>query len=280
MSNPAETYERYMVPAFFGPWASRLLEWAAPGPGERVLDVASGTGVVARQAAPIVGRSGHVVGVDFSPHMLAVAREAARGDGLAIEWREGRAEALPFADGSFDLVLCQFALMFFADRSAAVAEMLRVLRPGGRAGLSVFQPLDRHPFYETLHEAILRRLGASGVEDIFSLGDAATLQALMAAAGFRRVEIEPVRMTARFPDPDAFLAGEIDVDTASVPSMQHLDPAARKALAAAIREEMEGPLREHVEDHHVVLPFHANFVRAERANAGTTAHPPASTADR
>src|SRR5688572_23572657 len=122
-SHPAETYERFMVPPLFAPAAARLLDLARPRPGERVLDVGCGTGIVARRAAPVVGGNGTVVGVDFTPGMLDVARATAEREGLAIEWREGRAEALPFGDGGFDLVLCQFALMFFADRAAALTEM-------------------------------------------------------------------------------------------------------------------------------------------------------------
>lgn len=264
MSNPAETYESYMVPTLFAPWASYLIQSANPQPGERVLDVACGTGIIARRVAPRVGLNGKVIGLDLNPNMLTVARAAAEREGLAIEWREDRAEKLPFQDGSFDLVLCQFALMFFADRHAALAEMHRVLTKGGRVSLSVWQGLERHPFYQTLDDVIQRRLGMSGVQEPFALGDAGELRTLLTEAGFQHVEIEPVSMTARFPDPEGFLAGEIDVDTAAIPSMQHLDARARQALIAAIREDMAAPLREVTQDNHVVLPFHAHIARAER----------------
>lgn len=267
MSNPAETYESYMVPTLFAPWASRLIQSANPQPGERVLDVACGTGIVARRAAPRVGANGKVSGLDLNPNMLVVARAAAEREGLAIEWHEDRAEKLPFPDGSFGLVLCQFGLMFFARRHAALAEMHRVLADGGRVLLSVWQGLDRHPFYQTLHDVIQQRLGISGVQDPFALGDADQLRTLLTEAGFRHVEIEPVSMTARFPDPEAFLAGEIDVDTAAIPSMQHLDAQARQAITVAIRADMEAPLRAVTQDDHVVIPFHAHIARAERRSA-------------
>jgi ubiquinone/menaquinone biosynthesis C-methylase UbiE len=264
MSNPAEGYESFMVPTLFGPWASLLVESAAPQPGEHILDVASGTGVVARRAAPKARPNGRVVGLDISPNMLAVARAAAEREGFAIEWREGQAEKLPFPDGSFDLVLCQFALMFFVDRAAAVAEMHRVLKPGGRLWLSVFQGIERHPFYVTLDEAILKHLRDSGVGAIFSLGDAETLRRLLANAGFRNVEVEPLSMTSRFPNPDGFLAGEIDVDTAAIPSMQHLDDASRRALVAKIAVDMAAPLRGVTEGGDVVLAFHVHNAHGER----------------
>jgi len=264
MSNPAENYEIGAVPVLFSPWASKLVQSANPQPGERVLDVGCGTGIVARRAAPRVGSDGKVAGLDLNPNMLAVARAAAGREGLAIQWHEGPAEKLSFPDGSFDLVLCQFALMFFADRRASLAEMHRVLAKDGRVSLSVWQGLDCHPFYQTLHEVIQRRLGMSGVQEIFALGRTGELRTLLAEAGFQRVEIEPVSLTARFPNPEQFLEGEIELDTAAVPSMQHLDSQARKAIIEAIREEMEAPLREVTQDTHVVIPFHAYIARAVR----------------
>lgn len=264
MDNPAETYERYMVPVLFAPSAERLLDLARPRPGERVLDVGCGTGIVARRAALRVRPGGRVVGLDASAGMLAVARAAADREQLVIDWREGRAEALPLEDGAFDLVLSQYALMFFTDQPAALAEMRRVLADAGRVALSVFQSLDRHPFYERLDRAIERRLGASGVRDIFGLGDAAPLRDEMAKAGFAHVEIAPLALLARFPDPEAFLAGEIDVDTAAIPAMQHLDAAARAELTAGIRSEMADTLRSVTVAGHVELPFHVHVVRAGR----------------
>jgi SAM-dependent methyltransferase len=132
----AETYERYMVPAIFGPWAEDLLALAMPTPGERVLDVACGTGVVARLVAQRVAPTGTVVGFDLNPGMLAVARTLPLPQGAKIEWREGNVSAMPFPDASFDLTLCQQGLQFFPDRSAALREMRRVLAPRGRLALA------------------------------------------------------------------------------------------------------------------------------------------------
>jgi len=201
MSNPAETYESYMVPTLFAPWASRLVQMANPQPGESILDVGCGTGIIARHVAPRVGSSGKVIGLDVNPNMLTIARAAADREDLVIEWREGRAENLPFPDNHFDLVLSQFSLMFFTDRPAALAEIHRVLRKGGRVYLSVFQSIDHHPFYQTLDNVIQQRLGMSGVKDIFSLGDADDLHKLLLNAGFQHIGIDQASMTARFPDP-------------------------------------------------------------------------------
>jgi ubiquinone/menaquinone biosynthesis C-methylase UbiE len=261
-ANPAETYERYMVPALFAPAAEHLLAVATLHPGEHVLDVGTGTGIVARLAAPNVAPEGTISGLDASPDMLSVARARALEEGLPIEWHEGRAEALPYPDQRFDLVLSQFALMFFADRQTALAEMRRVLVPGGHVVLSVFAGIDRHPFYVALDEAITRRLGTSAVGAIFALGDADALRDTILQANLRDVEIEPFSITARFPNPEAFLAGEIDVDTAAIPAMQGLDATARRDLTAAIQQEMAEPLRGVTVGDAVHLPFHVLVARA------------------
>lgn len=262
MSNPAEGYESYMVPTLFGPWATILVQAADPRPGERVLDVGCGTGIVARQVVSRLRDNSAVTGLDLSQNMLAIAQAAASREGVTVDWREGSAEQLPFTDSSFEVVLSQFALMFFADKHAALAEMRRVVSEDGRVFVSVWQGLHVHPFYQTLHSVIQKRLGVSALQDIFSLGNADEVQELAHAAGFTRVEVEPMSMTARFPNPDGFLAGEIEVDTAAIPSMQHLDAQARQTIVAAIADDMKSPLEEITHDDHVVMEFHANIVRA------------------
>ena len=201
MTNPAEGYESYMVPALFGPWAALLIDAADPKAGERVLDVGCGTGVVARQVASRLGTSGAVTAIDLSPHMLAVANAAAARDGVVVDWRVGNAERLPFPERSFDLVLCQFALMFFTDKVAALSEMARVLRHGGRAVVSVWQGLERHPFYQTLHDVIQRRLGVSALQQIFSLGSPNELRGLLQRSGFSRIDVEPMSVDRTLPEP-------------------------------------------------------------------------------
>jgi SAM-dependent methyltransferase len=191
-----------------------------------------------------------------------VARSTAAGESLTIEWCEGNAEQLPFDDGAFDLVLCQFALMFFAHKAAALSEMRRVVTGSGRVLIGVWQGLDRHPFYQTLHDVIQQRLGMSALQEIFALGNADDLRVLALAAGFRRVDIKPFSLTARFPNPEAFIAGEIEVDTAAIPSMQHLDSQAREAIVRAIVSNMQSPLKKLISDSHVVIPFHGLIMTA------------------
>jgi ubiquinone/menaquinone biosynthesis C-methylase UbiE len=264
MSYLPESYEHYMVPSLFAPWASYLVESAHVQPGERVLDVACGTGIVARHVAPRVGAQGTVIGLDLNPGMLRVGRAAAERDGLAIGWRADPAEHLPFPDGSFDLIVCQFGLMFFTDRHKALTEMHRVLDARGRVAVSVWQGLDQHPFYQTLHAVSRHHLGKSSVQAVFSLGNPDELHHLLTGAGFQQVEIEPASITVRFSSPEEFLAWEIDVDPADTPALQGLPVQAQQAILAAVRHDMQAPVHEVIQDGQVVLASHAHVAHARR----------------
>jgi hypothetical protein len=138
----------------------------------------------------------------------------------------------------------------------------RVLAPGGRLALSVWQGIERHPFYRTLDRAIERHLGTSAVGEVFSLGDAGALRGLLNEAGFTDVHVSPFSFIARFPQPDTFVAGEIDVLTAAIPAMQRLDVHARRALASAIADEMAAALQSVTVNDQVHLPFHGQIATA------------------
>ncbi len=261
-TNPARIYDEVFVPGLMLPCARRLLEAARPCVGERVLDIGTGTGLLARLAAPMVGENGMVVGLDASEVMLEVAREAAEREGLSIEWTVSSAEALPFLDDSVDLVLCQAAMMFFSDRSAATKEMRRVLSPGGRAAVAVFQSLNQHPFYQALDAMLQHRFGISGVSDIFAFGDRDALRELLLDAGFTDVEVSSFTVTSGYPDPDAFLDMEIAIDTAVVPSLQQMGADERRRVTSAIRADIEPVFRRYVEGGLVAIPMHLNLALA------------------
>jgi ubiquinone/menaquinone biosynthesis C-methylase UbiE len=237
---------------------------ADPQLGEHVLDIACGTGIVARNVAPLVGSQGTVIGLDVNPGMIDTARAAAERDHLVIEWHTSPAEHLPFPDEHFDLILCQFGLMFFTDKHAALQEMHRVLKKGGRLVLSVWQALDRHTFYQTLHAVSLRHFGKSSVEAVFSLGNADELRKLLTDSGFQHVEIEHMSLTAHFPHPEEFIAWEIDINPAEAPALQYLDPEAQHAIMAAARQDMQGPVEEVMQENQVVLEFHAHIAQARK----------------
>lgn len=203
----AEVYESLFVPAEFQEWPPRLVAAARIEPGQKVLDVACGTGVLTREVARQVGRSGFVAGVDANPGMLAVAARTSPD----IEWRQASAEALPYHDNHFDAVVCQFGLMFF-DQQAALREMMRVLAPGGHLTASVWDTLAHTPAYATLVALLDRHAGARAADALrapFVLGDRHELAALFARAGMPEAEIVTHRGIARFPDIRAMVEAEV-----------------------------------------------------------------------
>ncbi|MEO3758866.1 methyltransferase domain-containing protein [Mycobacterium sp. B14F4] len=201
----AENYARDFVPLIPAPLAADLIEAAAPEPGEFVVDVACGTGVVTRLAAERVGANGKVVGVDLVPEMLEVAAAASTPSGAPIDWRQGDAESLPLPDESYDLALCQLGLMFFADRLAALGEMRRVLSPGGRLAVNVPAPMPA--LFEIMCEALGRHIDPAlpgFLRTVFSLDETA-LRGLIDAAHFHDVSVQSATRTLRLPPPDEFL---------------------------------------------------------------------------
>lgn len=204
-ANPPENYERFFVPAIGEPLAKALVREAALRPGERVLDVACGTGVVTRLALKEVGPKGAVAAVDVNPGMLAVARSTIPPE-ASIEWHEASAESMPLSDDSFDAVLCQMSLQFMPDKRAALEEMRRVLVTGGRVLLNA--PGPKVAIFDILSDAIGRRIApqaAGFVDQVFSVNDTAKLEGLLNDAGFRDVDVRATTGELRLPAPKDFL---------------------------------------------------------------------------
>jgi SAM-dependent methyltransferase len=230
-SSAAEVYEEFFVPALFGAWAPRLCEAAKATKGKRVLDVACGTGSLAREAAR---RGAEVVGLDRNAGMLAVARRLAP----EIDWREGRAEDLPFGDGSFDVVASQFGLMFFEDRVKALAEMGRVLKPGGRLVVAVWDSLERTPGYAAMVDLLQRLFGegiAIGLRAPFVLGEPKELRALFKAAGIFDPAIDTQAGAARFPS----IADWVRTDVKGWTLADAIDDAQYVRLQEAAQQELK-----------------------------------------
>jgi ubiquinone/menaquinone biosynthesis C-methylase UbiE len=203
--NAPENYERYFVPVIGAPLAHDLVAAAAVRSGERVLDAACGTGIVARLAAEQVGRSGSVAGVDVNAAMLGVARSAAAAARVPIQWYETSVEAMPLPDEAFDVVLCQLGLQFVTDKVAALREMRRVLVPGGRVLVSVPTPTA---FFTVLHDAVARQVGSSAatfVQMVFSLNDTGEIQQLFRRAGFADATMQRDTKLLRLPTAKDFL---------------------------------------------------------------------------
>lgn len=201
--SPSENYERYFVPAIGAPLAGALIEFAELQPGERVIDVACGTGVVARLAASAVEPSGSVLGLDVNPGMVAVARAVGPP---AIEWHGASAQEMPFPDESFDVALCQMGLQFFENKPAALHEIRRVLSPGGRLAVSLPGPTPEA--FDLLAASLARHVApelAGFVKVVFSLHDERELRTLLEAAGFNRVSTAVTTRALRLPPPADFL---------------------------------------------------------------------------
>jgi ubiquinone/menaquinone biosynthesis C-methylase UbiE len=224
----AEFYESTFVPALFGEWAGRLVDAAGVAPGGSVLDVACGTGVVARTAADRLGPAATVVGVDVNPAMVAVGRRL-RPD---LRWDVGDAGALPYGDDSFDLVLSQAGLMFFGDRVAALREMGRVAGPNGRVVVQVPGRLSASAGYLALTETVARH-AAPEVLDVlggyFAVGDPDLLAGLFRDAGLTVDRFETWRSATRMASLEDFLTAEL------LPIADRVDQTARDRIAEECR---------------------------------------------
>lgn len=252
--NAAEVYETELVPAIFAPWAPLLVAKAALRQGERVLDVACGTGVVTRLAAEQVGTGGHVVGVDLNPGMLARARASSLPEGTAVEWREGDAGALPFSAASFDAVFCQLGLQYFPDRQQAAREMHRILKPGGRLVVLVWRALAHSPGFATLAAALERHVSAAAAAVMrapFVFGDTTDeLRRLLTQAGFRTVRLSADVRMVRFASPAALVRHQV----AGSPLAPHV-AAADETVRDALIREMTAALQPYVNDEGLAFPI-------------------------
>jgi ubiquinone/menaquinone biosynthesis C-methylase UbiE len=254
----AELYEHCPARYILGPWALPLVETARVSAGERVLDVACGTGVVARAAAERVGRNGRVVGVDLNPGMIAVAQSLPAGRGGTIEWLERSALDLRLDDGSFDVVLCQQGLQFFPDKALALREMRRVLVGGGRLALSVWNNVG---LYNSAVSAALTRFVGKEVADRFNASrnvpTAGGLHHLATEAGFSAVDVRVSRINVHLPQIDKFVLDHL----AATPVASAIDAAdveARRKIGASVGEQ----LHRYAEDDGIIYPEETHVLTA------------------
>ena len=231
----SSAYQRYLVPVIFAPWAQCLVEFAGVREGDAVVDVASGTGVVAASAAAKVGPGGRIVAADVSPAMLAVAGQAHR----RIETIETPADQLEVGDESFDVAVCQQGFQFFPDRHAAASAMRRALRGGGRAAIEVWL---RGPLVEPF-DVYGKALQAAGVAEPFpgaysyelcmSSGEVGDV---LSSAGFDDVEVTEQELEVRWAGLDDAVLGI--TGTPYGPAVAALDGATRQEVAANLREQL------------------------------------------
>lgn len=254
----ARAYEALHVPSLFQQWCPHLLDSARISNGDRVLDVACGTAVLARAAVGRVGNAGHVAGIDIAPGMLAVARELESG----AEWRQAPAEAVPFDDAAFDAVVSQFGLMFFANRVQALREMRRVVRPGGRVAVAVWDALDASPPYRTevaLLDRLIGREAGDALRAPFVLGDTTRLSQLFEAAGWSELDISTVTETACFPSVRIM----IEADLRGWLPMCGVNPS--EDQVQEVLAEAEVTLADYVDDEgRASFAVHAHIVSAKK----------------
>jgi SAM-dependent methyltransferase len=262
--SPAETYEAFTVKYQLEPWTALLLELASPQPGERVLDLACGTGVVTRHLAPVVGPGGSIVGVDINPAMLEVARGASTAPGVSVEWREADAQQLPLEPDSFDLAMCQQGLQFVPDRLKALREVHRVLKPGGRFAFSVWCDLDDHPIYEALFATIALRYPRAAVAAAFSFGEQTEIGTSLADTGFSDVELNTRELVVRFPSAEQFLLQTMRAGAAVNPAAAQMDPAERRALFDEIQQAVQPLIVRHTSGDELSFSMRARLVMAYR----------------
>jgi SAM-dependent methyltransferase len=263
--NAAETYQHALVPAVFAPWAPLVVALAGPRPGDRVLDVACGTGLVARLAAQPAGRTGNVTGLDLNPGMLALAASLASSDAptnAPITWLEASATNMPLPDAAYDIAYCQLGLQFFTDRAAAVREMYRVLVPGGRLGLMVWQGIQYAPGFGALASALARHVSSEAADIMrapFALAEAEPLRALVVAGGFHDIAIESVAGIVRFPSVSRFVQDYVR----GSPLAGHVAKVPDKNRAALVREVGDA-LASHVTEDGLTFPIKAHLASAKK----------------
>ncbi len=252
-----EMYERWLAQPLFQPGAEMTLKEIELSPGDRVLDFACGTGVVARVARERLGDAQYVVGIDVSRDMLAVARAAAPD----IDWREGSASALPLHVGEqFDVVICQQGLQFFADKPAAVAQMRRAM--GGRLAVATWRSDDEIPFFRELRRTTERHLGAIA-DQRHSFGDAAPLEALLRDAGFHEVQLRTISRMIRFQDGAPLL----QLNTMALVGMSAVGKAMgdqeRKRIVETIVSESAPTLQSYTDGSGVAFKVSSNLATAK-----------------
>ncbi len=258
----AQSYQDNVVPAILGPMGARLVEAAEPRPGERVLDVACGTGAVTRVAARAVGEKGRVTGMDLGAHMLSVATTVPQENGAPIRWAQGDAATLPFADDLFDIVLCAQGYMFFPDRVQTLREAVRVLAPGGRLALAVWATPEHNPYFSAMYEGLFPHISeetAVVMKVPFALADPNDLRSLFTEAGVSEVRVETVAASLRLPSLKQFIPRHMAAMSVA-PELAKLD----SDVVGALIRGMQSALSSYEDGEGLRVPFQINIAIARR----------------
>jgi ubiquinone/menaquinone biosynthesis C-methylase UbiE len=256
-----EIYEQILVGPLFQPWVDTLLENVGLEPGDRVLDVACGTGVLARIAKERLKPPGKVVGVDVNPQMLAVARRMAP----TIEWREGDAAAIPLrVEEQFDVVLCQQGFQFFPDQGAAARQMFHALAGGGRLGVSTWRPDEEFPVLHQLR-IVAEQLVGPIRDRRHSCGDPGSLEAALREAGFRDIRSKRLVRTIRFVDGNTFVRLNAMALVGMSAQAASLGYTERQSMIEAIAGDSAEILRRHSDPGGFSFDIGTNLTLAKRS---------------
>ena len=253
-----DIYERYIVPAFSGAWAEDMVRRAKLKDGDRILDVACGTGIVSRRVYEVMGNRVNLRGVDVNEAVLEKGRDICIRNGILVNFHQGSAGELPFEDTSAEVVLCQQGLQYFPDQTEALADIHRVLVPGGRAVFSVWRPLEYSPFYQALHRALERYVNKTAADMLaaaYALGDPGKVRELFTSSGFSDIEIRLVVKQMRCPSIDDFLAAGISA-APFAKDIAALEESRRKDMFGMILEESA----DYMDDQGLAAPMAAQLV--------------------
>ncbi|REL39192.1 methyltransferase domain-containing protein [Rhodohalobacter sp. SW132] len=255
-------YEEYLVPGFFKPWAEKLVTLSSPAPGSTILDVACGTGIVARTAAAKAGNDTGVTGLDINPQMLNKASEMAEKEGLEIEWKQGDAGQLPFENNRFDHLFCQQAMQFFPEPQQVLLEMQRVLKPRGTLALNILRSIHFNPAYKILADELEEHAGETAgtmMRSPFPDWNQKTIRNMVSEAGFVDLQIHLDIISMLYPSPEEFLRRE----AASSPlaeEIETMDSERRKKLVTDLNRSLES----YTDDQGVVFPMETFMIIAHK----------------
>jgi len=256
--SPAVVYNDFFGPPMFTPWAKDLVGQASLSAGNRVLDLACGTGLVSEQIAPMIGSTGSIAGLDFNPVMLEVARKREL-NGPAVEWVEASALDIPYDDDSFDVVVCQQGFQFFPDKEKAAAETRRVLKPGGTVAASVWATVDELPVWEVVFTSVATRLDVpmESVTVPNSFGYQDKLEALFTDAGFSNAQVNKRSTEAAFGPADSFVKLMVMGAAAAIPAFGALSDEEKQALVPGVEADTAEIIQQYTRGDKVVMELNA-----------------------
>lgn len=253
-----EIYERVLVGPLFRPFAEQLVARVAPAPGDSLIDIACGTGIVARVARTHLGPEARIVGVDVAPAMLAVARQVDQ----TIDWRQGDATSLPTgATERFTIATCHQGLQFMPDKAAAVREMRRVLAPGGRVAIATWCDLKDHPLVLELNAVVERHVGPT-TDSRHSFGDTGALAQLLIDAGFKDVDARTLAHDVQFSDGALYARLNAMAVIGMSEKGKAMNDAERNELAARVATESHDVIAKATRSGMFVLPLTTTIATA------------------